>query len=86
MTIVYDFAPDDSTAVDRYRIPSWSDTGRTFTLINGKNVPDGWAVKEGMTPGSEHPCLRHEIYKGACTPVIFEFTDVDTSDWEDYCD
>ena len=84
--IIYDFAPDDPTIVDRYRIPSWPDTGRVFLLVNGSNVPDGWAVKEGMTPGTEHPCLRHEIYRGACTPVVFEFTEIDTFDWEDYCD
>lgn len=84
--IIYDFTPDDSTMVDRYRIPSWPDTGRVLTRISGFNLPDGWAVKEGISPGSEHPCLRHEIYKGACTPVIFELTEIDTSDWEDYCD
>ena len=84
--IVFDFAPDDSSAVDRYRIPSWPDTGRTFQQISGGSVPVGWAEKEGMTPGSGHRCERSEIRRGACTPVVFDFLDVDISDWPDYCD
>ena len=86
VTIIYDFAPDDSTAVDRYRIPSWPDTGRTLTNLSGYNFPDGWAAKEGITPGSEHLCLRREITGGTCTPVIFEFPDFNAGDREDYCD
>jgi hypothetical protein len=80
VTVIYDFAPEDPTAVDRYRIPSWPDTGRTLSF------PDGWADKEGITPGSEHLCIRREITRGTCTPVIFEFPDFDMSDVEDYCE
>ena len=86
VTIIYDFAPDDPSDVDDYRIPEWPDTGRVFTLPNGWNLPDDWAEKEGMTPGSEHICIRREITRGACTPVIFEFPDLNTGDWERFCD
>ena len=84
--IVFDFAPDDSSDVDSYRFPAWPDTGRTFDLISGGSVPDRWAEKEGLTPGSEHPCIRREIRVGSCSPLIFEFPDVDITDWPDYCD
>jgi len=84
--IIFDFAPDDSTAVDRYRFPAWPDTGRTFDLISVGSIPDSWVDKEGMTPGSEHQCVRQEIRRGTCSPLIFEFSDVDVSDWPDYCD
>ncbi len=84
--IVYDFAPDDSSAVDRYRFPVWPDTARIFHYVNNGSVPVGWADKEGMTQGSEHPCIRQEIRTGTCSPLIFEFPDVDVSDWPDYCD
>ncbi len=84
--IIYDFAPADSSDVDRYRFPAWPDTGRVFTLMSGRSIPDRWADKEGLTPGSEHQCIRREIRTGPCTPLIFEFPDVDYSDVQDYCD
>ncbi len=86
VVIVFDFVPDDSSAVDRYRFPSWPDTGLVFDLIPGGSAPDGWAEKEGMTPGSELPCVRREIRAGPCQPLIFDFPEVDLSDWTDYCD
>jgi len=84
--IVFDFTPDDPGDIDLYRFKQWPDTGRVFDLISGGSVPDRWAQKEGLTPGSEHICIRREIRIGACSPLIFEFPDVDISDWPDYCD
>jgi len=84
--IVFDFAPDDPGDVDLYRFPQWPDTGRVFELISGGSVPDGWAQKEGLVPDSRHKCIRSEIRIGTCTPLMFEFPDVDVSDWPDYCD
>ncbi len=84
--ITFDFAPDDSSATDRYRFPAWPDTGRTFDIFGMTSIPAAWADKEELTPGSEHGCMRREIRTGACTPLIFEFPDVDLSDRPDYCD
>jgi hypothetical protein len=84
--ITFDFSPDDSTAVDRYRFPAWPDTGRTFDIFGMKSIPAGWADKEGLTVGSEHRSTRKEIRTGPCTPLIFDFPEIDYSDWIDYCD
>jgi hypothetical protein len=84
--IVFDFAPTDSSDVDDYRFPAWPDTGRVFELSSGGSVPDRWADKEGLTPGSKHQCIRREIRVGPCTPLLFKFPDVDYSDVRDYCD
>jgi hypothetical protein len=84
--ITYDFAPDDPSAVARYRFPKWPDTNRTFDINGMESIPSGWTDKEGITEGSEHRCVRREIRVGTCNPLIFGFSDVDVSDWPDYCD
>ena len=83
--IVFDFVLDDPGEAGRYQFDGIPDTSRVFILPGGQNPPDGWADREGLTAGSDHRCLRREIRIGTCTPVLFEFPDVDDSDWQDYC-
>jgi hypothetical protein len=89
VNIVYDFTPDDPDARDRYLFPARPDTGRIFrvgTSVLDDSPPLQWTEREGLTAGSEHPCIRLEIVKGTCNPVVFEFTGLDDSDIYDYCD
>ena len=68
--VVFDFVPTDPT-VDA------SATGWRLTISDGANPPAAWVADEGLTEGSEHPCTRRNIISGTCTPVLYEFTDVD---------
>ena len=74
--VIFDFAPEEPNAEESYSYPEWSDTGNSLTISDGANPPGSWVQDEGLIVGSEHPCLRKEIVSGTCTPVIFEFTDI----------
>jgi hypothetical protein len=82
--VVYDFSPSTPGAPSSYRFPMWPDTGRTLEIV--ESPPLGWTVKEGLTVGSKHRCIRTEIISGTCAPLVFEFPDIDVSDWPEYCD
>lgn len=89
VNIVYDFAPDDADAPDQYLFPGQPDTGRTFSIgftSMSQSPPLEWTEREGLTAGSEHTCIRMEIVEGTCSPVLFEFPDLDDSDISDFCD
>jgi hypothetical protein len=77
--VVFDFHPDASNASKQYLYPQWSDYNQTFTISEGKNPPGQCVNEEGLIVGSKHNCIRKEITKGSCTPVIFYFPDVDES-------
>ena len=79
----FDFAPTDP-GVD-YRYPSYSDTDLVLTVAGGHNPPRAWVEAEGLAEGSQHACVRKEIARGTCVPVIFEFTEVDYSAAADQC-
>lgn len=83
--IIFDFIPDDPLAQKNYRFPQQSDSNRLFTVGAGMNPPDGWAQRVGLVQGSTHRCIRQEITKGTCTPVIFSFPDLDFSGWQEEC-
>jgi hypothetical protein len=75
--IVFDFAPDDPAASERYLLPGVADQGQVLSVGAGANPPRRWAVRMGFTPGSRHRCLRRELRRGVGTPVIFEFPEID---------
>jgi len=75
--VTFDFAPQDPAAVNHYFMPAWSDKGQHLTVLAGANPPRGWVLLQGLAEGSEHECVRNEITKGTCTPVIFEFPKTD---------
>ena len=70
--VVFDFTPDDTAQAGR------AATSRTLTIGEGLNPPRSWVQAEGLTVGSQHTCIRRDITKGACTPVIYRFPDIDT--------
>ena len=83
--IVFTFVPDDSSAREAYLFPKQSDRDRRFTVGAGLNPPGQWARRAGLIQGTTHRCIRQEIIKGACTPVVFSFPDLDLAGWEAEC-
>jgi hypothetical protein len=67
VTITFDFTPTDPSAPSKYNFPGFADTAVQAMI-----------TATGLTVGSTHPCARKEQTAGACTPVLFEFTDVCT--------
>jgi hypothetical protein len=80
--VVFDFAPNGTSG---YIFPQWPDEGNLLTVGDGKNPPATWVAEKGLTPGSEHDAVRREIVIGTCTPVLFEFPDLDLTGWEEDC-
>jgi hypothetical protein len=83
--VVFAFSPDEPSAPHRYRFADHPDTGRHFRVGAGMNPPRAWARSKGLVKGAVHRCIRSEILKGACTPVIFTFPDIDMQGWEQTC-
>lgn len=83
--VSFDFVPNDPAAVSSYRFPNWKDTGQHFIVGGGMNPPKVWVQERGLVEGSEHACVRSEITKGTCTPVIFSFPKIDMTGWDKYC-
>lgn len=73
--VLFDFTPDNPRA--RYQFPNWADKGQRLTVAGGKNPPAAWLRSQGLKPGAVFPCVRREIRKGTCTPVIYHFPDID---------
>jgi hypothetical protein len=83
--IVFTFVPDDPSAKDKYLFPGHPDSGRRFVVGAGLNPPRKWAQSAGLVPGSTHRCIRQEMIRGACTPVVFIFPELDLAGWEKGC-
>jgi hypothetical protein len=83
--VVFAFAPDEPSAPGRYRFADHPDTEQYLRVGAGMNPPRAWVRREGLVTGSVHRCIRSEIEKGSCTPVVFSFPDLDTAGWKKAC-
>ena len=83
--VLFDFTPDDNTAPNRYKFPTWPDTSQHLTGGDGKNPSLDWVVAKEIVVGKVYRCSRQEIKKGTCVPVIFTIEGIDFSDWAAYC-
>ncbi len=83
--VVFDFAPDDSTARERYLYPEWPDTSVFLVVGSGNHPPEEWVILQGITVGNQYPCNRKEDTGHSCPPVVFELLEIDFSNWSDYC-
>ncbi|MBD3232432.1 MAG: hypothetical protein GF315_01770 [candidate division Zixibacteria bacterium] len=81
----YNFFPDDSNSVKNYRFPDWSDENRRLTIGAGMNPPREWVERESLLVEQRYQCIRHEIQEGTCTPVYFEFPEIDFSKAGELC-
>jgi len=78
--VVFDFTPANPTDAN-----DATDKNRKLTVGDGKNPPLNYVLSKGLTIGSTHSCTRQIEVSGACTPVVFTFTDVDLSDYASSC-
>jgi hypothetical protein len=83
--VIFSFAPADPTAAKKYASPNWSDENRVFRVGGGANPNKDWVKRKGMTVGATFEASRNEILSGTCTPVVFEFTSVDVTDFAETC-
>lgn len=82
--VYFDFTPSDPKATETYRFNNWEDKSVILTIFGGKLPPAESVRQQGLTPGSTHPCVRYEIDKGTCTPVIFLLQDFNEKDCLSY--
>ena len=75
--VVFDFRPSYLLARLLYMFPDMSDEGNALTIAGGANPAADWVAAQGLVVGSKHTCIRREIVSGTCTPVIFEFPNLD---------
>ena len=75
--VLFDFVPQDPSR-DAF-------LDRHFMVANGANPPRDWAMQQGLTEGSQHPCILKEIVTGTCSPYIFDFTDINEEDGAQHC-
>lgn len=85
VAVFFDFLPDDTAAVSRYRFPDRPDATHRLTVGAGMNPPRKWIEGQGIVVGGKLRCLRSEIFSGSCTPVSFSFPDLDWSGWQKMC-
>lgn len=83
--VFFTFTPTDPAAGKKYAFPNWSDEKQVFTVGGGANPNRDWVKSKGMTVGAKFDASRNEILSGTCTPVIFEFTSIDVSDFTQNC-
>ena len=83
--VLFDFVPDDPDVTNDYLFPNTSDSGRYLRVGEGQNPPRNYMNDKGIIVGSSHNCVRNEILNGTCTPVFFQFPEIDFSDYGDYC-
>lgn len=83
--VIFTFTPDEPGAPENYRFADHPDTGQYLRVGAGMNPPHAWARSNGLIKGAVHRCIRSEVVKGACTPVIFTFPDIDMTGWKKTC-
>jgi hypothetical protein len=58
-----------------------SETEYTLRLTNSWYPGDRFLEKYKIAEGKVFKCEKRTIIKGTCTPVVFKFPDIDTSDY-----
>ena len=73
--ILFVFTPNDTTVRSNYLFKNWSDT--SSLTVNGLNPSQLFLDSLHITVGNEFNSNRQEITQGTCTPVLFNFTEID---------
>ena len=81
--VLFDFIPDKPRT--RWRFPNWGTSGQRLTVAGGMNPPASWLRSQKVRVGAELSCVRREIVKGTCTPVVYEFPDLDMAAAAEAC-
>ena len=80
LEVLFDFTPNDPEASKDYLFPEWPDTDQHLTVGSGQNPSAAWVEEHGITEQSTWTCMRQEIITGTCTPVIFYFPDLESTE------
>ena len=83
--VTFIFTPTDPAAKQHYSYPGWSDEDQAFTVGGGTNPNRDWVKGKGIRVGNRYDATRNEIRSGTCTPVLFQFTSIDTGDYSANC-
>jgi hypothetical protein len=83
--VIFTFSPDDPRALQSHLFADLPDSGQYLHVGAGLNPARAWARRKGLVKGAVHRCIRSEIVKGACTPVVFTFPELDMEGWERSC-
>ena len=83
--VIFTFAPDDPRAPRDDRFADTPDAGQHLRVGAGLNPSRAWVESKGLVKGAIHRCIRSEIIKGACTPVVFTFPELDMEGWQRAC-
>jgi hypothetical protein len=83
--VIFTFTPDEPRTPQDRRFADFPNTGQYLRVGAGLNPARAWARSKGLVEGSVHRCIRSEIIKGACTPVVFTFPELDMEGWERAC-
>jgi len=76
-TVTFTFAPGGPVPRGLYE----PDRQYRLTLTDGSDPGPEFVAKYSLKPGHSRDCLLQVIKKGTCTPVIFFFPGLDSSDY-----
>lgn len=74
--VVFEFTPDNISDRQKYRFTNVSDSPLTMKINDGANPSLTWIKNNKITVGAKFKCIRTEITKGTCTPVVFKFPEL----------
>lgn len=77
--VLFVFLPNDTNNRANYLYKNWPDTA-SLTFNGGINPSQLILDSLDITIGKEFRCYRKEIIQGTCTPVYFEFTELNLND------
>lgn len=79
VVIKFDFSPSGTT---KYKYSNFPDKGQSFFVKGyGCCPPLNWCKENGIKQGAKIKCVRSELSKGACTPVVFNFRQFEKNGW-----
>ncbi|MEN6474048.1 MAG: hypothetical protein ABFD81_08545 [Syntrophaceae bacterium] len=57
----------------------------TLTVGAGMNPARSYVAAKGIVKGKTYRCVRREIIKGTCTPVLYAFPTINLKDFDKSC-
>ena len=75
--VIFEFTPANLSDRSKYSFKNFSDNSVQMKINDGANPSLAWIKKNKIEAGKKYRCVRTELTKGTCTPVIFEFPDLD---------
>lgn len=73
--VVFNFTPSDPLKAN-----AATDKNVHLTVGDGKNPSRSYIASKGFAVGATLKCSRKTIISGTCTPIVFDFPDLDLSD------